>query len=80
MSLTITTDVFCDAPDCLAWIGGTTGARTDALGARRAAKMHGWVRRNRKDLCPEHADSGPVAPMEPSEHVVLVFGPTDGQP
>ena len=56
MSLTITTDVFCDGTDeqgreCMEWEFGTTGPRTNATKARANAKGRGWTRVNGKDYC-----------------------------
>jgi hypothetical protein len=53
MSITVTTDVFCDGPDCLAWINGVSSTRTQAAAARKEARRYGWSRRNGRDLCPE---------------------------
>ena len=54
MSITITTDVFCDI--CPNWTFGTTGSRPRARVARRNAKRAGWVRQRRDgklvDICP----------------------------
>lgn len=55
MSITATTDVFCDI--CNNWIFGVTGPRSNARGARRHARENGWVRRRlsngrRIDVCP----------------------------
>ena len=55
MSITITTDVFCDI--CGNWIFGVTGPRASARSARRRVKDNGWIRRrlpNGKmiDVCP----------------------------
>lgn len=43
MSITITTDVFCDV--CGKWIHGVTGSRPDRRTARHRAKANGWIRR-----------------------------------
>ena len=70
MSTTITTDVFCDGPDCFAWIDGVSGPGVDRPGARARARQYGWVHRKGKDLCPEcvsrHALSAEVQPTETS--------------
>lgn len=61
MSLTVTTDVFCDGLDpdgynCAMWINGAIGSRRMVLEARKNAQRGGWmfVRHNGewKDLCP----------------------------
>lgn len=55
MSITITTDVFCDI--CSRWIHGVVGPTSDARAARRVAKTNGWTRRLRNskmiDVCPD---------------------------
>lgn len=53
MSICITTDVFCDRCSC--WIHGTTGPRTNATAARKAAKRAGWKvgLEGATDLCAE---------------------------
>jgi len=53
VSITISTDVFCDgSDDCSQWIEGTTGPRSDAKAARENAKHYGWKRVRGKDYCP----------------------------
>jgi hypothetical protein len=52
MSITISTDVFCDGEDCLNWTQGVTGRRAATWRARDAAKQSGWVHRKGRDLCP----------------------------
>lgn len=60
MSVTVTTDVFCDGVEpsgmlCQQWISGeVVGPRSDATGARKTAKRAGWVRStaNGRDYCP----------------------------
>ena len=52
MSLTISTDVFCDGEDCGDWTPGVTGPRTDARAARKEATRAGWRITKRGDLCP----------------------------
>lgn len=65
MSITVTTDVFCDYPHCGQWEHGTVGSTPNATGARRRVAPAGWrVRRFTNpagltvtvDLCPDHAD------------------------
>lgn len=53
MSLTISTDVFCDGPNCSQWVHGVTGPRTDAVAARIQAKREGWAITRKTDLCPD---------------------------
>jgi hypothetical protein len=60
MSLSVTTDVFCDESGCHTWVAGTHGrAKAEAREARYAAGRMGWSRERRGDgfvdLCPEHA-------------------------
>jgi hypothetical protein len=56
MSITISTDVFCDADGCGQWAHGITGARTNAPGARNNAKrLYGWSITRKGDFCPECA-------------------------
>lgn len=53
MSITISTDVFCE---CGQWIHGTTGPKPFPKRARATARQAGWgtVKRGRRmvDLCP----------------------------
>jgi hypothetical protein len=55
VSLTITTDVFCDGDDCSQWTFGVSGPRSDAKAARTNAKHAGWSITRRGDFCPECA-------------------------
>lgn len=56
MSITISTDVFCDI--CSKWIHGGTGRKTNIRRARRKAKEAGWLRcaspfsGKMSDVCP----------------------------
>lgn len=52
MSITISTDVFCDGDGCAQWVVGVTGNRPHARVARKVAKSKGWKITTRKDLCP----------------------------
>lgn len=52
MSLTISTDVFCDGAGCSQWTHGCTGPRTDAKAARKIAKREGWGTAAGRDFCP----------------------------
>lgn len=54
MSLSVTTDVFCDGPDCRRWQYGTQGRlRAEGREARRVVQREaGWVYRDGLDLCP----------------------------
>jgi hypothetical protein len=52
MSITVSTDVFCDGEDCSLWIEGVTGPRVNARDARATAKRCGWVIGRGRDLCP----------------------------
>lgn len=58
MSITITTDVFCDEEGCGWWIFGVVGKRTNASGARCNAGQQGWVHWGGKDFCPAHHPTG----------------------
>lgn len=42
MSITITTDIFCDI--CGWWICGATGHKVNVQKARRVARQKGWFR------------------------------------
>lgn len=53
MSITISTDVFCDGADCSQWVEGVTGPRTRAEDARKEAKRKGWWISRHGDFCPE---------------------------
>lgn len=60
MTLIVSTDVQCEAPDCRDWIGGATAhGQVRAREARERAAAAGWVRRmvdgRLCDLCPHHA-------------------------
>lgn len=57
MSITVTTDVFCDG--CMAWIDGVTGPSVDRPGARARVKQHGWTHTKGKDYCPECSEVRP---------------------
>ena len=62
MSITISTDVFCDI--CGNWFHGTTSHKSEIRCARWLAKDAGWCRRliggKMSDICPDciekHAD------------------------
>lgn len=53
MSLTISTDVFCDL--CCRWVHGTASDTKEARRARRNARLSGWAYKRidgrMKDLC-----------------------------
>lgn len=56
MSITVTTDVFCDV--CNDWVEGVSGRDfADKENARKHAKQHGWIMMywdgKLIDLCPE---------------------------
>lgn len=55
MSITITTDVFCDGENCSAWVFGCCGPRTNAEAARKNAKREGWSITRKGEFCPECA-------------------------
>ena len=55
MSVTFTIDAFCDICETN-WVHGI--CCRDIIGkniseARRVAKVHGWKRKNGKDICPD---------------------------
>jgi hypothetical protein len=63
LSITVTTDVFCDR--CVNWVDGLSGVQAFRKEARRIAASQGWVRRRDDkgrllDLCPDCAK-----PLEP---------------
>lgn len=66
MSLSVTIDVFCDAPDCHAWVEGVEGrTRMAGRAARLQAKKMGWRCRGGRDgrdldLCPKHVSWRPT--------------------
>lgn len=52
MSITITTDVFCD--DCgMDWVHGITGNKPQRAEARRVARAAGWLCDRSGDYCPK---------------------------
>lgn len=53
MSITVTTDVFCDYKDCERYCG-VSGKKLAARSARSEAKSQGWTRMDGKDYCPTH--------------------------
>ena len=64
MSITVTTDVFCDF--CDDWVFGTEGPRQNSTEARATAKRHGWERilsysGSYVDVCPKCKDNPETA-------------------
>jgi hypothetical protein len=55
MSLTISTDVFCDGDACSQWVEGVTGPRSNAKDARQQALRFGWSISRAGDFCPKCA-------------------------
>jgi hypothetical protein len=56
VSITISTDVFCDGDGCIHWVDGATGPRTKARAAREHARRHhGWTISRLGDFCPDCA-------------------------
>ena len=57
MSITVTTDVFCDL--CGDWHSGVSGTKPQAKDARRSAKHFGWIYKKdevdgeMQDICPK---------------------------
>lgn len=51
MSITISTDVFCE--ECGNWTAGATGTKPRPKAAREIAKSQGWAFFKRKDYCPD---------------------------
>ncbi len=58
MSLTITTDVFCDVCN-MQWVFGDVGKVALPRRARVNARAHGWTRRGHLDVCPECQEPKP---------------------
>jgi hypothetical protein len=65
MSLTISTDVFCD--QCSDWTYGPTGPRTNKKLAPAMAKRAGWKITSRKHLCPRCAHEHQPRKDQPHE-------------
>lgn len=55
MSVSVTTDVHCDASGCGLWLDGVTAQGKKAVEARRIARHHGWRCDKTGDWCPTHA-------------------------
>lgn len=53
MSVTITTDIFCDSIGCEKYVG-VSGKGKCSPEARQEARKQGWVRVDGMDLCPRH--------------------------
>lgn len=73
MSVTITTDVFCDGTLCGGqWTGTTTGPRPDSRRARANARAIGWKYVDGRDLCPTcyqaEGGTGDRAPRRPDPY------------
>ena len=51
MSITVSTDVFCDGEDCGQWTNGATGVRIRARAARKKAARYGWLITRKGDFC-----------------------------
>jgi hypothetical protein len=51
MSITITTDVFCDG--CGIWVSGYCGVRPNSKKARQEARANGWKCESMGDFCPQ---------------------------
>lgn len=61
MSISVTTDVFCDGNGCSLWAHGVTnGSRTAAKRARHEAKRAGWSITKHGDFCPTCAKAREV--------------------
>lgn len=68
--IAVTTDVFCDIPNCCSWEHGVTGPRSDARAARaHVQRNHGWWRTSQgKDVCPmcvRHVSTGVITARAP---------------
>lgn len=50
MSITVTTDVFCD--QCGDWVFGIASHKIENKKARLNAKKQGWLRIKNQDICP----------------------------
>lgn len=89
MSITITTDVFCDGggegSGCVGWVTGTTGPTAQAGKARQNARRSGWQCDSTGDWCPVCRPTpvvfAPRAPLPPGTTEVdvrdLLKGPAD---
>jgi hypothetical protein len=54
MSVTVSTDIFCDGEGCIAWEHGVTGPRAYRREARLVVSSRGWKFTNDEgDLCPD---------------------------
>jgi hypothetical protein len=53
VSITVTTDIFCDGDDCSQWTHGAVSRRTAASAARKNARRAGWKITRKGDFCPE---------------------------
>lgn len=54
MSVVSVRSIFCDR--CGSWHGQATVKQASVSELRRQAARAGWVRRDGKDYCPDHAD------------------------
>lgn len=61
MSITVSTDIFCDKDGCGHWVYGVTGMRSDKNGAQAKARQQGWYCSTRRDLCPACAKAEAVS-------------------
>ncbi len=53
MSISVTTDVFCNGCNEMCWEWGCTEGRQNIPSARRQVKSIGWSYSKGKDYCPE---------------------------
>lgn len=57
MSISTSTTIWCDDPACNDWFGGEEGYSYQQV--LMQAKSRGWIRKGRKDYCPDDAPSAP---------------------
>jgi len=67
MSITVSSDVFCDGDGCSIWVEGVTGPRSDAVNARKNAKRrYGWTITRNGDFCPPCAAERNLVSKDPA--------------
>lgn len=64
MTITVSTDVFCDGEGCQRWVQGVTGRTSRSADARDRARKAGWVCKPGRDLCPTCAKLQQETPDE----------------
>ncbi len=67
MSITVSSDVFCDGEGCSAWAEGVTGPRVYPVKARKNAKKRfGWTITRKGDFCPACAAERNLLSKDPT--------------